>query len=298
MKKGALFVGLFALGSLILLNVASAEMDVTPAANILAKFMPSDFNWFEPGDEEDGCWTCKRTKGWKNNWHLDNAIGVSGTDEGKTIRNTGIGWISSKHAYSMMDLPVQTEAAASPPKLMKYASNSNTYCAWCHGPSLAKVTNDPLQTAPVKKDKPGVTCLACHCDHTTAGIFGTRFTNYLPGHPDHGEESFLARGVENGKKANAQCLFCHGEYHGFARASHESLVKKGDLRCIDCHMAVFNELDSGTHERYHNMKVYANGPVSCIGECHIHNFSNKEFAAKVAALMAGHTRKKHDLPSF
>jgi formate-dependent nitrite reductase cytochrome c552 subunit len=230
------------------------------------------------------CLTCMhQSDGWKGNTHLENAIGVSGiVDHNGAVeagedKITGRGWISSKHAVS------------------QDGASANTYCAYCHAPDQVGVTNDPELGKALKKGKHAMNCAGCHPSNSYAGRNGTRFANFKPGSNPATDSNWKPAKVSDGKAANGQCLFCHGSYHGFAVDLHENMVKSGSLRCIDCHMAVYNNLASGLEERYHNMKVLENGSDSC-AECH--SFKKKEMAEKVATLLGNHNTKKHTLPTF
>lgn len=302
MKRGITFAGLIALaGALFLVSTNAADDGTT-----LGPFMADDQDF----SHAESCVNCKRLEGKglldkklasgkdteKTQYHQENVLGINvlSRNEDNTPKEaviSGMGWLSSNHAQSMAG----------------DSANANTYCAWCHAPTYEGVTNDAEEVKLIKKEKPGVACGACHPGHTLAGQFGTRFANYLPGGDANDASSWkpVTKTDEHhfdGKKANGQCLFCHGSFHGFADTTigkmKASMVKAGTLKCIDCHMGVFNELEGGLGERYHNMKVVANGPDSCMGDCHVHKFKNKEMAEKVAEIFGGHTDKKNHLPSF
>lgn len=276
MKKLSLFLIVTALAGCVVLATLNAQ----DSEGVLSDVTPAGYEYAEPEE----CLGCHhQSTGWHGNYHLENAVGVENAIEGDfntELEVTGVGWISSKHATSMD------------------GASANRYCAWCHAPSLRKVTDDETKAKKVRNRKPGMSCIGCHTTHTIAQQFGTRYTNYLPGSDAEVSGNYIARHIENGKSANKQCLFCHGGYHGFAVSLHESMVKSGSLRCVDCHMAVYNQLNSGLEERYHNMKVFENGPDSCMGECHVHDFKKREMGAKIAKLMGGHTDRKNKLPTF
>ena len=260
----------------------------------------------------------------KNVGHLENAYGVGnvmspqGVEEDDTSFVTGRGWVSSKHAVAMGGFvdPDATSASPSPAASLTGvtpAPQANTYCGWCHNPGdghggreFKNVTDDPTKAKTLKKNLSGVACVACHPSNNFKKQHpqSSRYANYMPGSdPDDFDNAWKAvardpDGVYDGKGSNKQCLFCHGSYHEFKSSIHTTLVKSGSLRCFDCHMAVFNTLPSDTKERYHNMKVLANGPASCSKEGACHSFTKKEMLAKVAALMGGHSQKKNDLPDF
>lgn len=310
MKKGIISLGLFALAACVFMSGAPSA----DAAGDTPFFdSPDGYFWLEatsPAEADHGCLTCAHQSAAKAasvkvdavgpgakvvdkaTTHLENCIGVGnavdthGTLEAGEVFVSGRGWVSSKHAYSMD------------------GASANTYCAMCHGPGNGRpgmtykfVTDDPTKAKTVKKNKPGMACIGCHCSHGIAAGFGTRFTNYVPGADTGLAASFIPRHIEDGKAANKQCLWCHGSYHEFAVDLHTNMVKSGSLRCVDCHMAVFNDLASGTHERYHNMKVLANGTDSCSnnGACHT-SWKNKDMVAKVAKLLGAHGSKNNEHP--
>lgn len=225
-------LGLFSVGFVLV-----AEDPIDAAVDSLT---PAGYNRVEL----KSCLKCAHQAiGWKGNTHLENAggyQGIVGEGHAPAAALNPIGWSNSGHAHSQ-----------------DTAGTSNTYCANCHAPSDPKLTNDPAQSTIRKKDKEAVTCLSCHCSHGIAAQYGTRFTNYIPGSAPTKAESFIPRHIEDGKSANEQCLYCHGKYHGFndtiAGSLHADLVKNGTLRCVDCHMHVFNILASGLEERAHNM---------------------------------------------
>lgn len=281
MKKGLFaFVFIALAGSLFLVGTEAASK-----YPLLDGVTPEGYAYGQVQGYSAGyCLTCAhQSTGWKGNTHLENAIGVSGivdihaVVEAAEDKVTGIGWISSKHAVSME------------------GASANSYCAYCHAPDQVGVTNDPEMGKAIKKDKHAMNCAGCHPSNGYNTRVGTRFANFKPGSDPAVDSNWKPAHVEEGKQANGQCLFCHGSYHGFAVSLHENMVKSGSLRCIDCHMAVYNTLASGAHERYHNMKVLENGAKSC-AECH--SFKTKQMAQKVAELMGNHNTKKHTLPTF
>lgn len=271
----------FAISAMVIVTVGNAADDL----GLLHSLIPDGYEY----SEAESCLGChNQLAGWKGQTHLENAVGVkgvvdaTGTAEAATDEITGLGWISSKHARS------------------QDGASRNNYCAWCHAPSLAGVTDDPDKAKPLAKkaDSPGMSCTGCHLPYPIYKTAGTRLGNYKPGSDPKDLANWIPRHIEDGKAANSQCLFCHGEPHNFAIGLHDNLQKAGTLRCIDCHMSVFNTIPTaggGLDERHHNMEVTANGPGSC-AECH--SFSKKEFASKIAALMGNHNTKKHTLPTF
>lgn len=298
MKRGIILTGMIALaGALFLVSTNAADDGTT-----LGPFMAADQDF----SHAESCVNCKSIEGKglldkklasgkdteKKQYHQENVLGINvlsrnadGTPKEAVL--SGMGWLSSKHAQSMAG----------------NSANANTYCAWCHAPTYEEIAEDGEDAKIIKSGKPGVACSACHPGHTLAGQFGTRYANYLPGSDESDADSWkpvpkVDEHNFDGKKANKQCLFCHSTYHGFAVDFHNDMVKSGKLECITCHMAVYNELSSGLGERFHNMKVFANGPVSCSNQGACHSFKKKQFAAEIAELMGGHTDKKNRRPSF
>lgn len=279
MKKGMLTISFLGLAAACFLAVTAAQEEENPLAGVT----PEGYDYTLPEEESPvGCLACAH----QSNFHLYRAVGVQEPNVGDgTIKVTGIGWISSAHAVSMERI-----------------TNANTYCAWCHAPTTPNVTFDVTSAKKIKKGKwHGMSCQGCHTTHTIAGEIGTRFTNLKPGHDLEEEESYIPRHAENGIEANAQCLFCHGKYHGFSSEVKEMLVEAGALRCIDCHMAGYRTTSGGTVERFHNMKVALNLPQSCKGDfgtlAACHNFATKKWAHQVIPkIFDSHTKPNHRLP--
>jgi hypothetical protein len=63
---------------------------------------------------------------------------------------------------------------------------------------------------------------------------------------------------------NAQCRFCHHESHDLLIKAKQDMMKSGELRCIDCHMAGYAVTNQHV-EHFHNFKVAKNLPFSCSG---------------------------------
>jgi hypothetical protein len=242
MKKLVLIISLFSMAALsyMIIDVAAQEEE-----NPLESVQPDGYDYMQPEEESPAsCYNCHRE-------HIYRAIGVNpptAAPQG-TLTLTGKGWLSSSHAASFTR-----------------GVNDNTYCAFCHAPTTFNVT---ATASAAKNLKYGtwhaVSCAACHTTHSIAAQFGTRYTNYKPGHDLEEAESYIPRHPENGKQANKQCLECHGSYHGFSSRIKEAMLKSGSLRCIDCHFAGYQVTSGGTVERYHNAKVAENLPWSCNG---------------------------------
>ncbi len=110
----------------------------------------------------------------------------------------------------------------------------------------------------------GVTCGACHPVGLDESLEESLVTNLTPGSDRADPVSYTFIDRSDPKQLNAQCQYCHHEYHDLV-ASKAALMESGALRCIDCHMAGYAVAESGLVERFHNFKVEANGPQSCNG---------------------------------
>jgi len=211
-----------------------------------------------------------------NSTHL-NAIGLTGDPSSPVL--TGKGWLSGAHGRSQDATTV-----------------SNTYCAWCHAPSQPGVTSDIAAAEPIATGKVGVSCIACHASEAVNEEFGHYQANFRPGGDRDSLVDFVPRDPASGAETNDQCLFCHLRPHPFAYPPHGYMVESGHLRCIDCHMAVYNVTESGREERYHNMKVAANkDPVTC-KPCH--HFKPHEISANCAKLVPEQSSTVHAVPAF
>ncbi len=280
MKKAVLSLSFFGLATACFLAVSVAEEE-----NLLAGVTPEGYDYTRPEAESPlSCLNCK----YQRNYHQYRVLGVQEPNVGDgTIKVTGKGWLSSAHATSF-----------------EAPTNNNTYCAWCHAPTTETVTYDASRAKKLKKGKwHGMSCNGCHTTHGIAGEIGTRLTNYKPGHDLEEEESYIPRHSEDGLQANKQCLFCHGTYHGFSSRVKEALLDSGSLRCIDCHMAGYRLTDTGTVERYHNMKVAENLPKSCNGRfgalISCHSTATKKWVYYVIPkIFDAHVKRQHKLPGI
>lgn len=175
------------------------------------------------------------------------AVGVD-TSSGSP-RITGDGWLSSVHARSQ-----------------SHEDRVNTACAWCHSPTTPGATQDSSAARPITKGTwEGVTCGSCHPVGLADSLEESLVTNLVPGSDRTDPTSYIFIDRSDPKQLNAQCQYCHHEYHGFLVPTKTALVDSGLLRCIDCHMAGYAVVESGLVERFHNFKVEANGPQSCSG---------------------------------
>ncbi|MCP4902943.1 MAG: hypothetical protein GY906_38765 [bacterium] len=206
-----------------------------------------------------------------------NAIGISGGPVSATV--TGKGWLSGGHGRS------QDHAVA-----------SNKHCAWCHAPSQPGVTQHIDQAKPISSGRVGVSCIACHASEAINKRHGHYQANFRPGGDRDSLVDFVPRNPESGIETNDQCLYCHLRSHGFSVEPHADLLKKGSLRCIDCHMAIYNRLESGVEERYHNMKVAANEDPATCRPCH--QFEATQLAELCAALVPVRGSIVHEVPAF
>ncbi len=186
--------------------------------------------------------------------------------------------------------------ARAPKARQDAAIASNTYCAWCHAPSQPGV-NDTIHNArPIETGRTGISCIACHASDAVDEKFGTYQANFRPGGDRESLVDFIPRQPASGTETNAQCLFCHLQPHEFAVPPHSDLLESGELRCIDCHMAVYNTTESGRKERYHNMKVAANKDPSTCSPCH--DFNETEITTRCAELVPSFSSIVHAIPPF
>ena len=162
---------------------------------------------------------------------------------------TGYGWLSSVHAQAQ-----------------SHDDRVNTACAWCHAPTTPGATQDSLAAVSIEKGTwEGVSCGACHPVGLPDSLEESLVTNLHPGSDRTDPASYVFIDRSDPTQLNAQCQYCHHEYHGFIVPSKTALMESGMLRCVDCHMAGYGVAESGLVERYHNFKVEANGPLSCSG---------------------------------
>jgi hypothetical protein len=206
-----------------------------------------------------------------------NAIGISGDPSSPTL--TGRGWLSGAHGRSQ-----DSEA------------RSNTYCAWCHAPSQLGVTEHIGAGRPIESGRTGISCITCHASEAVNEEYGTYQANFRPGGDRESLADFVPRQPASGTETNAQCLLCHLRPHAFAVLPHADLLASGKLRCIDCHMAVYNVTESGRRERYHNMKVAANNDPATCRPCH--EFEEAEVRARCVDLVPSFSSIAHAVPLF
>lgn len=206
-----------------------------------------------------------------------NAIGLTGDPSSPTL--TGKGWLSGAHGRSQDSELV-----------------SNTYCAWCHAPSQPGVTERIGESRPIEAGRTGISCITCHASEAVNEKYGTYQANFRPGGDRESLVDFMPRQPESGTETNALCLFCHLRPHDFAKPPHADLLSRGELRCIDCHMAVYNVTESGREERYHNMEVAANNDPATCRPCH--EFDKTEVSPRCAELVPASSSIVHAVPPF
>ena len=249
MKKLIFSLGFITLATMVMLTVTLAEEGET----IIGPYTPENYDYLLPEAESpESCLNCAHQA---DGYHLYRVMGIpepTGGHAPATGATTGKGWLDSKHAVSVTA-----------------PTNNNTYCAWCHQPTLETASFDNNKAKPVKAGKwHGMSCAGCHTTHSIAAQYGTRYTNLIPGSDLEEKESYIPRHAEDVKAANNQCLYCHGKgkFHGFASKVKTALYESDAIRCIDCHMAGYQTTSGGLVERYHNMKVVENLPFSCNGK--------------------------------
>lgn len=206
-----------------------------------------------------------------------NAIGISGDPDTPIV--TGKGWISGAHGRSQDTSVV-----------------SNTHCAWCHAPSQPGVTAEISEAEPISSGRVGVSCISCHASEAVNDTFGTYQANFRAGGDRDSLVDFIARDPKDGVATNSQCLYCHLDRHEFSIEPHGRMTDEGSLRCIDCHMAIYNRLESGVEERYHNMKVGPNNEAAVCRPCH--EFASENIASLCEMLVPERDSIVHGVPAF
>jgi hypothetical protein len=139
------------------------------------------------------------------------------------------GWLASVHARSQ-----------------SYGDRVNTACAWCHAPLTEGATQDDDAAVPIEKGTwQGVTCGACHPAAVPQEERHSQLANFIPGSDATDPSSYVFRDRTDPKQFN--------------------VLGSGVIRCVDCHMAGYGVAANQLVERFHNMKVEANIPLSCSG---------------------------------
>jgi len=204
----------------------------------LGNLTPENYNY----KEAERCSNCKG----EQNSFMPRAAGVD-LSSGKPILDDR-GWLTSVHAQSQ-----------------SHGDRINTACAWCHAPTAEGVTKDKNKAAPIPKGTwQGVSCFSCHPGAVERNKRKSLVSSYTPGTDPSDLENYIFRDRSNGKEMNAHCAHCHNESHDLLVEAKKEMLAAGNLRCIDCHMAVY-AVTGGHVERYHNMKVEMNLPHSCSG---------------------------------
>lgn len=239
--SAVLMVGMFAA---MLVGGASGQEAIS-----LVEFAPEHYKYVQA----ERCANCHSDGG----DILRRAVGIETSTGSPQL--TGHGWLGSVHARSQ-----------------SHGDRVNTACAWCHAPTTPGATRDSLAAEPIEFGTwEGVTCGACHPVGLADSLEESLVTNLHPGSDPSDPSSFVFIDRSDPQQLNSQCQFCHHEYHDFTVATKTAILDAGVLRCIDCHMAGYDVASSGLIERYHNMKVEANGPISCSGAygtnagCHV-----------------------------
>ena len=159
------------------------------------------------------------------------------------------GWLASVHSRSQ-----------------SHEYRVTTVCAWCHAPTTDGATQDSLAATPIAAGTwEGVTCGACHPGRLDAAMRGSLLSNFVPGSDPSVRSNYVFRDRSDPTQFNAQCRYCHHEHHDIISSAKAEMLESGRLRCIDCHMAGYAVDEAGVVERFHNMKVESNGPLSCSG---------------------------------
>jgi hypothetical protein len=159
------------------------------------------------------------------------------------------GWLASVHARSQ-----------------SYGDRVNTACAWCHAPLTEGATQDDDAAVPIEKGTwQGVTCGACHPAAVPQEERHSQLANFIPGSDATDPSSYVFRDRTDPKQFNAQCRYCHNESHELLLPVKKAMLGSGVIRCVDCHMAGYGVAANQLVERFHNMKVEANIPLSCSG---------------------------------
>jgi hypothetical protein len=205
----------------------------------LEQFEPEHYRY----TQAESCVNCHQT----DNDIMARAVGVD-ISSGSPELGEG-GWLASVHARSQ-----------------SHDYRVTTACAWCHAPTTEGATQDSLAALPIETGTwEGVTCGACHPVGLPDSLEESMVTNLLPGSDRTDPASYVFIDRSDPTQLNAQCQYCHHEFHGFVVPTKTAMIESGMLRCVDCHMAGYGVVESGLVERFHNFKVEANGPLSCSG---------------------------------
>lgn len=206
----------------------------------LTQFEPEHYRY----DQAQSCVNCHQG----TNDIMTRAVGVDISASSPRLEESG--WLASVHARSQ-----------------SHDYRVTTVCAWCHAPTTEGATQDSMAAVPIEAGTwEGVTCGACHPGRLEASMRESLLTNYLPGSNPIDPASYVFIDRSDPVQYNAQCQYCHHEFHDILSPAKAEMLQSGMLRCIDCHMAGYAVSGDQVVERFHNMKVEANGPLSCSGK--------------------------------
>ena len=206
----------------------------------LTQFEPEHYRYIQA----ETCVNCHQTE----NDIMIRAVGVDISSGSPELDERG--WLASVHARSQ-----------------SHDYRITTACAWCHAPTTDGATQDSLAAVPIETGTwEGMTCGACHAGRLEGSMRESILVNFLPGSDPTDPASYVFIDRADPSQFNAQCQYCHQEFHGLLSETKAEMLESGVLRCIDCHMAGYAVAENQIVERFHNMKVEANGPLSCSGE--------------------------------
>jgi len=204
-------------------------------------------NQFEPQNyryiQAETCVNCHQT----DNDIMTRAVGVDISSGIPAMDECG--WLASVHARSQ-----------------SHEYRVTTVCAWCHAPTTKGATQDSLAAVPIEAGTwEGVTCGACHPGRLEGRMRESLLANFVQGSDPTDPASYVFIDKSDASQFNAQCQYCHHEFHDILSPAKAERLESGTLRCVDCHMAGYGVAENQAVERFHNMKVEANGPLSCSG---------------------------------
>ena len=206
----------------------------------LTRFEPEHYRY----SQAETCVNCHQ----ETNDIMTRAVGVDISTGSPRLEERG--WLASVHARSQ-----------------SHDYRVTTVCAWCHAPTTEGATQDSMSAVPIAVGTwEGVTCGACHPGRLEGSMRESLLSNYAPGSDPSDPASYVFRDRSDPVQFNAQCQYCHHESHDILSAVKAAMLESGTLRCIDCHMAGYAVSEERVVERFHNMKVEANGPLSCSGD--------------------------------
>ncbi len=254
---------------------------------------PPTYNY----EEGNSCATCHFIFGVD---HMPDAVGLTWNSTANEWRYSGGGWYASWHAQS------------------DHRETRNTFCAKCHSPlqaapsasiSLGNVNAVPVPDGAMQ----AVTCGTCHPSDPVASVIAAQNPNAFAGgavslYRWKGYENPAAyQPILNGQE-DTLCLSCHEVRHNTDNVAFQAMYS-ANVRCIDCHMAVYNIFGGGTTgypplpERAHDWKVAQNLPYSCGAQGSISGYScHSEFTADAANSLIPFIKEQHfewwSLPPF